>query len=197
MIARRFDIRYISSSSCRIFRPTRMLLNFFPWGQKSGPTLPPEALQWNNYNGSTHTLPLHKELSEPVKPVQYRDELRLQCKHCHFRWTYDVLHVYCPAVLGHCRREMRMHPVWIWGYQQPLNHTRYVKIPPKYGYQDERTGLWFGDERSRRVTNKERRRTGMTTVVMRGQKEARGINWKVAGVGSFSKRWETRWPWPT
>jgi hypothetical protein len=152
-------------------------------GRRSGPK---RAIAATGTYNSIAAQPLPKKNT----PKFRRENLTLQCEHCAFRWRYDVLSVHCSAHRSHHKSERYLHSNWMYHKTQPIQWHKQMATT-----FHPRTHAFLGDENAKSMNN-ERRAQGLTQAFRQVAKDQRGINRKIAGVGRFSTRWQTKFPYP-
>ncbi|CCW65617.1 unnamed protein product [Phytomonas sp. EM1] len=167
--------------------------NFFPLGYTSGPKNRQILLPPNNFDGrATNSMQKLKSSSPNTTTMVSRDKLKLHCEHCRFFWIHDTLVVKCPAYPNeHNQREIWLQPTWTWGKQQPYQYYKYLPLTV-----NPRTHMPLAREDAKSMNN-ERRAQGLTTRTRLLQKERRGISRQITGLGIYSQRWQTRFPFPS
>lgn len=171
---------------------TVFLRNFFPLGYTSGPRNRQVMSPPNNFDGrTTNNMTKLTGPADKHPNLVRRDSLRLRCEHCRFRWVHDTLVVRCPANPSeHNQREMWLQPTWMWGKQQPYQFYKY--LPANV---NPRTLMPLAREDAKGMNN-ERRSQGLPTKTRLLQKERRQIARSITGIGVYSQRWKTRFPFP-
>ena len=173
-------------------RTTAVLANFFPLGRSRGPKNDQSRTKFNSLTSPVaHHQPITKEGGEGKEKPLKRGELQIKCPQCRFEWRQSTLIVFCPRHKNHIQRETWFHPTWMWGKQQPLNYDTRIRMEV-----NERTGMIMAKENAKSMNN-ERRAQGLTSYNTRVARDRRGIARRVAGIGGFSNRWSTHFPYPT
>lgn len=178
-----------------MFRATPVVRNFFPMGLVSGPKNFDVVMPVNNFDPKqVNNIAKHTSDNNSNKRPGFmqRHEMKLHCECCRFQWLRDTLTVRCSAhPKVHNQQEIWLPPTWMYGRQQPHMYHRYLNMA-----KNPRTGQLMAREAAKGM-NTERRAMGLTTYSMNMAKESRQISRAVSGIGTYSTRWQTRFPFPT
>jgi hypothetical protein len=169
-----------------MLRHTKPQFNFYPFGRKTGPlnNYEQRGLR-NNYMTRLVDIPERKTVTQVS-----RHRLKLECPLCEFRWDFETLTVQCPGVKEHNQREKWLSPFWLYKRDQPYKYYKYMPVT-----FNPRTHQFMADGFSR-SNNNERRSQGLTGRVRCMQRESTGIPTYISGIGSYSTKWETHFPYP-
>lgn len=175
---------------------TQVLRNFFPMGLRSGPKNAAVLAPINNFDprqaNNIPRLPSNGTGQKRLNFVTSRNDLKLKCECCQFQWLFDTLTVRCSAhPTVHNQQEVWLQPTWMYERQQPRNWFHYLNVN-----RNPRTGQLWSRETSKGM-NCERRAMGLTSYMRRVEREKRQIPRQVSGVGTYSNRWKTRFPFPS
>lgn len=167
-----------------MLRFTRKLASFFPLGRSSGPKNAIRRTNRTNLGTPVRAPPRTKVARE------FRDDLKLQCRHCKFVWRFDALSVVCPSEKTHNAIEHHNRATWMWNKQFALHHTQDLRL-----HEDPRTGRQMGHENCRSY-NVEKRMMGLNTQYLSRKRGAMVLSRHVSGVGHWSQAWQTHFPYP-